>query len=63
VVKYRRLGATALLFTEMYKSITSGQFSHADIVQIGVENEQMQLELHQIGIDFYKMHRVYTRQI
>jgi len=61
VAKYRRMGATAILFTEMHKSITSGKYRHADIVQIGTENEQMQLELSQLGIDFYKMHRIYQR--
>ena len=59
VAKYRRMGATAILFTEMHKSITSGKYKHADIVQIGTENKQMQLELSQLGIDFYKMHRIY----
>lgn len=61
VAKYRRLGVTAILFTEMHKSITSGQYKHADIVQIGTDNEQMQLELSQLGIDFYKMYRIYQR--
>jgi hypothetical protein len=61
VAKYRRMGATAILFTEMHKSITSGKYEHADIVQIGTENEQMQLELSQLGIEFYKMHRIYQR--
>lgn len=63
VAKYRRIGATAILFTEMHKSITSGKYKHADIVQIGTENEQMQLELSQLGIDFYKMHRIYQRTL
>jgi hypothetical protein len=61
VAKYRRMGATAILFTEMHKSNTSGRYKHADIVQIGTENEQMQLELSQLGIEFYKMHRIYQR--
>ena len=63
VAKYRRMGATAILFTEMHKSITSGKYKHADIVQIGTENEQMQLELSQLGIDFYKMHRIYQQDL
>jgi hypothetical protein len=61
VAKYRRMGATAILFTEMHKSNISGRYKHADIVQIGTENEQMQLELSQLGIEFYKMHRIYQR--
>lgn len=57
---YRGLGGTALLFSEMQKSIVeSGQFRHADIVQIGVDNQIMQREMENFGIEFNKMHRVY----
>jgi len=62
--EYRGLGGTAILFSEMYKTISeSGQFDHADLVQIGVENERMQRELRDLGVDFYKMHRVYRKEI
>lgn len=56
---YRGLGGTAILFSEMQKSIVEGGFRNAEIVQIGVENDRMQRELHELGIDFYKTHRVY----
>ncbi len=59
--QYRGLGGTALLFSEMQKSVSQGGFEHADIVQIGVENDKMQRELRELGIDFYKLHRVYAR--
>jgi arginase family enzyme len=45
----------------MQKSILEGGFEHAEIVQIGIENEKMQRELRDLGIDFYKTHRVYQR--
>jgi hypothetical protein len=60
---YRGLGGTALLFTEMYNSFKEGKYCYADLVQIGVENDQMQRELCDMGIDFYKTHRVYTRSL
>ena len=63
VEKYRGLGGTALLFSEMHKSVVEGGFEHADIVQIGVDNEKMQRELRDLGIDFYKTHRLYRRAI
>lgn len=63
IEKYRGLGGTALLFNEMHKSIIEGGFEHADLVQIGVENERMQLELRNLGIDFYKVHRLYERSL
>jgi hypothetical protein len=63
IEKYRGLGGTALLFSEMQKSIVEGGFEHADIVQIGVDNDKMQRELRDLGIDFYKTHRLYERAI
>ncbi len=62
--EYRGLGGTAILFSEMYKTVSeNGQFRHADLVQIGTENERMQRELRDLGVDFYKTHRVYKKQL
>ncbi len=62
--KYRGSGGTALLFVEMYRSVRdSGHFRHADVVQIGAENDKMQREIAGLGIDFYKVHRMYRRSI
>jgi hypothetical protein len=61
--EYRGLGGTAILFSEMQKSILEGGFKHAEIVQIGIENEKMQRELREMGIDFYKTHRIYQRAL
>jgi hypothetical protein len=47
----------------MSKSIVQGGFEHADLVQIGVENDKMQRELRDLGIDFYKTHRLYQRAL
>jgi hypothetical protein len=60
----RGLGGTAILFSEIARSLTDcPQFNHGDIVQIGVENENMQREMQNFGIDFYKRHRVYIRDL
>jgi hypothetical protein len=57
---YRGLGGTALLYSELSKTISGNQhFKHAEIVQIGLENEQMQLEMRNIGVTFCKIHRLY----
>lgn len=63
IEQYRGLGGTAILFSEMQKSIVEGGFEHADLVQIGVSNDNMQREMRDLGIDFYKTHRNYTRTI
>ncbi len=60
---YRGLGGTAILFSEMAKSLGRGRFVHADLVQIGVDNDRMQRELRDLGVDFYKTHRIYTRAL
>ena len=63
VEQYRGLGGTALLFSEMYKSVQESHYFHADLVQIGLENDRMQRELRDLGIEFYKTHRVYQRAL
>jgi hypothetical protein len=61
--QYRGLGGTAILFSEMFKSVSEGGYKHAEIVQIGVENDKMLRELRELGIDFYKTHRMYQRAL
>lgn len=61
--EHRGAGGTAVLFSEMRKSVVAGGFAHADLVQIGVENAKMQRELRDLGIDFYKTHRMYERKL
>jgi hypothetical protein len=63
IEKYRGLGGTALLFSEMARSVRQGRYQHADVVQIGAENDRMLRELRQVGIDFYKTHRMYRRAL
>jgi hypothetical protein len=63
IEEYRGLGGTAILFSEMYKSIIEHGFEHAEIVQIGMENGNMQRELRDLGVDFYKSHRLYFREL
>jgi hypothetical protein len=61
IEQYRGLGGTAILFSELYKSVAEGGFEHADLVQIGMQNGNMQRELRDLGVNFYKSHRVYSR--
>ena len=63
IERYRGLGGTAILFSEMHRSIVAGGLEHAELVQIGVENADMQRELAGLGIDFYKTHRMYHRDL
>lgn len=61
---YRGSGGTAILYSEMFKSVSkSPRYKHAEVIQIGVENENMQREMENFGIDFYKTHRTYQRNL
>lgn len=63
VERYRGLGGTALLFSEMNKSIGAGNFRHADLVQISADNDRMQRELRDLGVTLYKTHRMYCTDL
>lgn len=59
--RYRGFGGTAILFSETCTRVHAGGYLHTDLVQIGMANDKMQRELQDLGINFYKMHRVYRR--
>jgi hypothetical protein len=62
--EYRGSGGTAILYSELFKSVVeTGQFKHAEVIQIGMENENMERDLENFGIDFYKVHRTYVRTL
>ena len=62
--EHRGSGGTAILYSEMFKSVSENpRYKHAEVVQIGVENENMQREMENFGVDFYKMHRLYSRAL
>ena len=47
----------------MYKSVSESRYRFADIVQVGEENDKMQREMRDLGIDFYKAHRIYEKKL
>jgi len=62
--EYRGSGGTAILYSELFKSVVeTGQFKHAEIIQIGTENENMLRDLANFGVDSYKTHRTYVREL
>lgn len=64
IEEYRGLGGTAILYSEMFKSVVENpRYRHAEVVQIGMENDKMQRELENFGVEFNKMHRTYQRII
>ena len=62
--EYRGLGGTAVLYSEMFKSVVENpRYRHIEVVQIGLMNEKMQREMENFGVDFCKMHRIYQRDL
>jgi hypothetical protein len=56
-------GGTALLFSETQESIVQRGFAHADLAQIGSENDPMLRELRSLGVDFYKKHCLFEKSL
>ena len=64
IEEYRGLGGTAILYSEMFKSVVENpRYQSAEVVQIGLENERMQREMENFGVDFYKIHRTYQKDL
>jgi hypothetical protein len=64
IAEYRGLGGTAILYSELFKSVSGNpRYRHAEVVQVGLENERMQRDLENFGVNFYKMHRIYKKSL
>jgi len=64
IEEYQRLGGTAILFDEIYKSILeTGQYRYGEFLQVREENINIQLEAANLDIDFHKTHRLYERDL
>ena len=60
---HRGVGANAVLYTEMQKTIKQYHFKHADIVQVEEENIKSMGDMKAIGVEWYKKHRVYQKRL
>jgi hypothetical protein len=59
--EHRGVGANAVLYTELAKSVYDFGFEHADVVQIEERNVKSLGEMAAIGVEWYKRHRIYRR--
>jgi hypothetical protein len=57
------VGANAVLYTEMAKSMRGFGFKHADVVQAEEKNAKSLAEMAALGVQWYKTHRVYRRDV
>jgi hypothetical protein len=61
---YRGLGGNALLYAELYHTLTGRtQYQYADLVQVQETNTRMIRELQSADVKPYKKHRIYRRSL
>lgn len=62
--EYQGLGGNAIIYSELQKSMSnSSQFKHSELTQVAETAEQMRKDLENLGVRFYKNHRVYQKAI
>lgn len=61
--EYRGGGGVAILFSEIVRSILDGNYTKAELMQVGAENTRMLQAIRKIDIDFYKVHRIYEKDL
>ncbi len=59
--EHQGVGATAVLFSELEKTIKNNGFKHVEIVQINEKNHKSFNEIDHLGATWHKRHRVYKR--
>jgi hypothetical protein len=63
VPKYQGLGVNLVLYSEMAKTLQTGRFTDADLVQVRDHNLKMIAEMERLGAPIYKRHRVYRKSL
>jgi hypothetical protein len=61
--EYQGLGANAIMYYELAKTIKSFKFEHADTVIIGEENYKSFSDNVAVGVTWYKRHRLYKKTL
>lgn len=61
--QYQGLGANAILYTELARSVREFHFRHADLAQIAEDNLKSLGEANALGVEWYKRHRIYRRAL
>lgn len=62
--EYQGLGGNAIMYAELEKAMHENkQFVHAELTQVAETAKQMRKDLKNLGVRFYKNHRVYQKDI
>jgi len=61
--KYQGLGANALLYSEVEKTIVAAGMTHAEIIQVDERNFRSYSDMNTMGVEWKKTHRTYQKKI
>ncbi|MBC8333111.1 MAG: hypothetical protein H8E28_14110 [Anaerolineae bacterium] len=61
--QHQGVGATAVLFSELEKTIRNERFLHGDIVQVNELNMKSFREMDHLGVEWHKKHRIYKKNL
>ncbi len=59
--RYRGLGGTAILFSELIRTLADNRYTTGELIQVDSTNEKMLMELSNFGVKFHKKHQLYER--
>jgi hypothetical protein len=60
---FQGMGVNAILYTEIRKIVEELGFEHVDVVQVNEVNFESRSDMETMGIQWYKRHRSYKRQL
>lgn len=63
IPEYQGLGANILLYSEVEKSLRKFSFERAEIIQVDERNFKSKSDMDNMGIKWYKRHRIYTMSV
>jgi hypothetical protein len=60
---YQGMGANAVLYTEIDKSVKEFGFKHVEVIQVNEVNFESRSDMETMGVQWYKRHRSYQRTL
>jgi hypothetical protein len=61
--EYQGLGANAVLYAELVRTLETRDVEFADVAQVAEFNQKSLSEMEALGVTWYKTHRVYKRAL
>lgn len=62
--EYQGMGGTAVMYAELFRAIQEfPRFQHAEAVQVSEFNHKSLNEMHKYGVEWYKTHHIYRKEL